>query len=154
MSKVEPESERLIRLLIFASLFTLFNFVLACIGVLLCCDLRIYWLESFCNGLERIGIGIIFLFGSSLFCVGTYGRLPWFSKHNNSKAATIIGIGIMIFAFLMGHGGVAERNEAYCRGYDDGLHKRHPVDFRLSDSSKTLIKFWMGKQHSNLNGNE
>ena len=149
MKKGEPESERLIRLLLCSLLFAALNSLwLSPFGTLLCYHLQITWLESFCNGLARFGVGTIFLFGLFLFCVGTYGRLPWFSKHNNSTAATIIGICIMIFAFLLGHSGVAERNEAYLHGYDDGLHRRPPVDYRLSPAPETLVKFWKEKQQS------
>ena len=155
MKTDEPDSERLTRLLLFALLFASLNSLwLAPLGMLLCCHLRITWLESICNGFAFWGVGVIFLFGLSLFSVGTYGRLPWFSKHNNSTAATIIGICIMMFAFLLGHGGVAERNEAYLRGYDDGIHKRSPVDYRHSPALDGLIKFWKKKQQSNMSDDE
>lgn len=154
MKSDEPESERLIRLLFVSLLFAGLNFWVPPFCTLICCCLKIYWLESVFNGFESFGVGFLFLFGLSLFWIATYGRLPWFDNHNNSTIAAVIGIGVMIFAFLMGHGGAAERNEAYCRGYDDGLHRRPPADFRLSPASENLVKFWNEKQHSNRGGND
>lgn len=153
MKSCESKSERLLRLLFFSLLFVGLNFWMPPFGVLICCCWKIYWLESVFNGFESFGVGFFFLFGLSLFWIATYGRLPWFDNYNNSTIATVIGIGVMIFAFLMGHGGAAERNEAYCRGYDDGLHRRPPVDFRLSPASETLVKFWKKKQHSSHRDN-
>lgn len=143
----EPESERLVRLLIATSLPAMLNSPwLSPIGSLLCCDLRIVWLESFIEGFDRFGVGTIFILGFVLLCAGTYGIFPWFEKHNNSLSATFIGIALSLFAFFMGHGGSAERNKAYLKGYDDGLHSRPPVDYRLSSSSEIMIEHWRKQQ--------